>query len=494
MDSLKRCWTAAAASKERWCILILSALAAVHVFVFSAAFPFFNVDEMYHFDLVVKYSRLDFPRKPEYVSEESLRYLVVYSTWEYTRTNDTLSAPPWKQPMSVMAPILISREIRWRSLLNYEATQPPLYYLFAGACWRLGEPLGFHDGFLLYLLHFLNMLVVGALVWAGWFAARLVFPGNLFVRIALPALLAFLPNRIFYSVNNDLLSPLCFGLTFVGLVKFLRDDLPSKRLAAATGLALAATFLSKSSNLPLLAVSAVVIALKIWTLFKKENVRASFTLLALLFLCSALPMAAWIVWCKINFGDFIGTSDIAHQLGWTVRPFSEWWHHPIFTPRGLWFFLSGNLQTLWQDEMLWYYQPLFLRPVNLFYSLASIVFILSALFCHKKAGIFQRRAVLFAFALVVAGFAFYGYLSIIYDFHNCFYPSRESPYFVSGRLILGALVPFLLLFVIGLDGALNKLGNAGKFFVLAMLLLFMLGTEIATDWPVFFSQYNWYDM
>ncbi len=89
---------------------------------------------------------------------------------------------------------------------------------------------------------------------------------------------------------------------------------------------------------------------------------------------------------------------------------------------------------------------------------------------------------------------FLGFLSIIYDFHKCFYPSREYPYFTSGRLMLGALIPFLLLFVFGLDHVLSGFGNAGKFLVLAAIILFMLISEIITDWLVFSSQYNWFHM
>jgi hypothetical protein len=42
---------------ERKLILLLCAIAAVRVFIFSAAFPFFNnVDEQAHTDLVIKYA------------------------------------------------------------------------------------------------------------------------------------------------------------------------------------------------------------------------------------------------------------------------------------------------------------------------------------------------------------------------------------------------------------------------------------------------------
>jgi len=95
---------------------------------------------------------------------------------------------------------------------------------------------------------------------------------------------------------------------------------------------------------------------------------------------------------------------------------------------------------------------------------------------------------------LLAAVAFLGFLSVIYDFHDCTYPSREHPYFTSGRLMLGALVPFLLLFVFGMDRALKKFGVRAKFFGLAAIILFMLIFEIATDWPVFYSEYNWFHM
>jgi len=59
---------------------------------------------------------------------------------------------------------------------------------------------------------------------------------------------------------------------------------------------------------------------------------------------------------------------------------------------------------------------------------------------------------------------------------------------------LGALVPFLLLFVFGMDCALSRFGIRVKFLALIGMILFMLISEIATDWPVFSSQYNWYHL
>jgi hypothetical protein len=480
--------------KEAWLVWILCALSAVHVFVFSAAFPFFNsVDEPYHFDLVVKYSHLHFPGEQEYFSDESLQYIAIFCTWEYLYTFDTLPAPPWKLPPAEATPVLLSRENHWR-FANYESEQPPLYYLVTGAWWRLGGAAGFHDAFLLYLLRFFNVLVVGSLVWLAWLSARLIFPEKMFIRIALAALVAFMPQSIFYSINNDVFSPLCFGAAFFCLLKLSRADALSLPLAIATGLTLAAAFLAKTSNLPLLAIAGLFIVFQAWRWFKEGSLHRSAPSLLVMCFCALLPMAAWMLWCKACFGSFLGSAKLAQQLGWTLKPFSEWWQHPLFTPHGFLIFISGNLATFWQGELLWHGQPLSLPIANILYPLISVIVIGGGLFFLKRSDASQKHALLMALAATLAVFAFYGFLSVIYDFHDCAYPSRAHPYFTSGRLLLGALIPFLFLFTFGLDNLLQKLGNAGKFIVLACIILAMLGVELATNLPAFSSQYNWYNM
>jgi hypothetical protein len=55
--------------KERIAVLLLCAMAAARVFLFSAAFPFFNnVDERRHSDLVMKYASGHLHRGEELIS------------------------------------------------------------------------------------------------------------------------------------------------------------------------------------------------------------------------------------------------------------------------------------------------------------------------------------------------------------------------------------------------------------------------------------------
>jgi hypothetical protein len=90
---------------------------------------------------------------------------------------------------------------------------------------------------------------------------------------------------------------------------------------------------------------------------------------------------------------------------------------------------------------------------------------------------------------------FFGFFSIIYDFGDCPNPSRDHPYFTSGRLMLGVLIPFVLLFLYGLDCVISPTKNKWtKPLVLAVMILSMLISEIVIDFPTFSNPYNWFHM
>jgi len=479
-------------------------LAAAHLFVFAAAFPFFNsTDEQVHFDLVVRYSHGDVPRAFDLLSAEPIPYLAVFHTVEYYFPpgffpDKQIPPPPWTLPESVAEKGMQERAAQWKGIINYEASQPPLYYSVAGFWWRLGKLLGLQGGALLYWLRFLNMAVIVALVLLAHGAASMLFPENLFIRLAAPALVMFMPQTIFYGINNDIFSPLTFGAAFVLLLKFHARELPGRRLAAATGLALAAVFLTKVSNLPLVAVAVAVLALKFYAQARTHQWRAALPAWGILAAGAALPAAAWMTWSCIHFGDLTGSAGKIRIVGWTDKPVPEWFHHPLFTAHGFWIFVSENLSTFWQGEFRWDGRPMPWPAAGLAYVALTLGLLLVALITlvGRRAGCSaaQRAALWCGFGGLLALFLFAALLSVKYDFDGCLYPSRAHPYFTSGRLMLGMLIPLLLLLAFGLDRALGRLGYAAKFSVLAGLLLAMLATEIATDWPIFSNPYNWFHM
>jgi hypothetical protein len=166
-----------------------------------------------------------------------MSYYILYTSQEYlwpAPPGRPFPPPMWTWPAEKAAPMLSARKALWNDL-NHEASQPPLYYTVAGLWWRAGKLCGFHGGFLLYWLRFLNLVFVALLVWLGYVAARLVFPGERFLRLGVPAVLAFFPQTAFYSIQNDVLSPVCFGAAFILLVQLGRAEMPGVRLGTAAG-------------------------------------------------------------------------------------------------------------------------------------------------------------------------------------------------------------------------------------------------------------------
>ena len=492
---------------EKKFILLLCIVAAVHVFIFSTAFPFFNdVDEPGHFDLIVKYSNGRVPRGMENYSAESSIYLSVFSSCAYLGTpamfpDGKFPVPPWTLPVETARHDLAIDMAAWQAQKNNEVWQPPLYYSLGAVWWHLGGLLGFKDGYLLYWQRFVNVIIIVAVVLLGYTAARMVFPGSIFLRLGVPAMLAFLPQSAFYAIETDALSPVCFGLLFICLLFWLRQDVPGLWLGIVTGLAFAATFLTKFTNLPLLAVAAIVIAFKLSRLLNAKKLSAATPALAGLGLSAAIPIGAWMAWCRYYFGDFTGSKMEIECVGWTYKPFVQWWNHPIFTLHGFWTFLSELITKFWQGEILWHRQPMASPISNAVYLALTFGFVSCALIAiiprtsaSPQTAPAQRQALYLSLACIAAAVAFSGFLSIIYDFHDYPGPSREHPYFSFGRHLLGALIPFMLLFVFGIDRALDRFGNTAKFSALSALILFMMTVEIATDWPVFSNPFNWYHL
>src|SRR5712692_10261928 len=118
--------------KLRWAIVSLCLLAALRVFVFSAAFPFFNnVDEQAHVDLVMKYAHGYLPRGLDQFSDESARYFTLYSSPDYFLKPEQFEGgrfppPNWTFPPEERDRVLSEAVPVWQSRQNHESSEPPL--------------------------------------------------------------------------------------------------------------------------------------------------------------------------------------------------------------------------------------------------------------------------------------------------------------------------------------------------------------------------------
>jgi branched-subunit amino acid transport protein len=490
--------------KERQFTWLLCLAAAIHVFAFSAAFPFFNnVDEAFHFDLVLKYSHGAVPSRIEFISPDSATFLALMNCHAYFGSPDqypggVFPAPAWTLPEDKSTEDIAARRANWETQENYEVSQAPLYYMLAGLWWHIGGWIGFHDGRLVYWLRFLNIGLISALVWLGYATARLVFPDNSFASLTVPALVAFMPETAFYSIGNDLLSALCFGMTFLFLLRWLASEIPTPKTGALMGLGFAATYLAKINNVPLLAIAVASVLIKAAQDARRGKFRATLPGLAAFAGSGLPPILAWMVWCKFAFGSLTGSSLKTQFLGWTLKPFGQWWEHPIFTHAGLWIFVSGEFQTFWQGEFTWQHQWLVLPGTGLVYttfSLAMLAWALPVLWARRSdESNLLRWALGLGLVCFIAEMGLFAMLSIVYDYHDCPAPSRSFPYFIAGRLLLGALIPFLLALVYGMDRILKGLKARTKIFTLFLCIGVMLSVEVASDWPALFNEYNWFHL
>ena len=207
-------------------ILLLCVAAATRVFIFSAAFPLFsNVDEDLHFDLIAQYSHGQLPRSFDRLKEETLDWIVPYASPEFLFNPDQFPSgkfppPLWKQSGPGVEPEISATRAAWSTEINFESSQPPVYYVVASVWWWIGQQLGLTGLRLLYWIRFLNGLLIALIVLLGYLIARIVAPERVELRVGVPLLLAFIPQNIFYAMNNDVLSPVCFGGLFLCVLQW----------------------------------------------------------------------------------------------------------------------------------------------------------------------------------------------------------------------------------------------------------------------------------
>ena len=482
-------------NREISIVLALLIVAMFRVFFFNAAFPFFNnVDEILHFDTVVKYSKGYPPGKnPVFYDRESVNLFSLYGTPEYMKKPEELKTGKVPDP-----PGSVDKKAEYLTTLrNHEVHSPPVYYAVAGAWYRTGKLLGLGNGHLLYWVRFLNVGIFGLLVWFTYLVCGKLYKDDMYMRLGVPLLLAFFPQDLFYSISSDVLSPLLFSVSLYLLIRIYTAE-GGPLLYLLTGLTVSATFLVKLTNATVLVVLTVFLVL---TTREPDEGESRIRGPNLLFLLSAasIPIIVWLAWNLHALGDMTGTAEKIGILGWTKKPLREVWDHPVFTLDGFAFFLTKLTKTFWRGEFVWGLKAMSLRGMDLFYVISSFVFVPASLtgliFSRNHLTPEQRlfnclnAFTIFLFIMTLL------MLSVLFDFGESRSPSRELPYFVHGRLMSGALIPFLILYVNGLGRIVSKITKR----INPLIVVLLIGTlitcsEIYISLKAFESPYNWFHL
>jgi 4-amino-4-deoxy-L-arabinose transferase-like glycosyltransferase len=342
-----------------------------------------------------------------------------------------------------------------------------------------------------YWVRFLNVPIYAGLIAAAYAFCRPYFGRE--IAVAVSALTAFFPNVVFFTINSDILSPLLALMTLMLVVRWCTLEQPGPWLSAGAGLLAAAAILVKLTNAAVLSALGVAILLRLWRDRRPGKVlNESWPML----LCVILPVFLWGLRNLRITGDWTGTSEKIRQLTWTPKPFGELLKHPIFTPQGAFGYLPKLTVSFFDGDSNWHHASAHSAIADKLFIVSSGLVPLIGLAAAFFRGAREPRARLAAAmsALVVSAYlAVLIMLSLRFDFGICAYPSREEPYFTSGRLICGALVPFLALFACGLQTLVGRSRPLVAAAVAATVGVFVLAQEPFLKLAMV-SKYNWFHL
>jgi hypothetical protein len=420
--------------RESLLVIGLMFVAAARVAIYSALLPALTrPDELQHYDRVLSVATGETWEGVKPLHREAIGAFL-WALKEQAPT-EKRQAPPRApaSPSNAREPGHAEQE------LNHEFCEPPLYYAIAGGWHALGQALVWRPSLMPYWDRFLNIPLVAGLVGLGYLVARRIFTGD--GRLIVPTFLALLPQSDLYGINNDALMPIVFGL-FVLTYTLLCANPQSVVLSFLCGLTLAACAWTKTTSVPLLVVGVLAFAQTLLTGLSLGRKLIGFASGLLL----AIPL---YIWNLRTFGHLSGAWTKMQMQGYTIRPFTQWFHHPIFTPAGLIAFWTELTNAYWLGEMPlnhWQGQVLLHAPYLLVWLCPLLTLIILAAAWRRNAGI-QHRVLVLCWTGFVVSAGFLAVSSAPMDFGIRPTPTAwwSFPGFVGGRLMIGTLLPFAVL-------------------------------------------------
>lgn len=198
---------------------------------------------------------------------------------------------------------------------QYAANHPPLYYaVMTPLYWASASLTPLAQQYILRIaavpFGLITVLLAAAL-------ARTLFPGDAFLAVTTPTLVAFQPQLSYEAamVNNDILSIALVSWITLLLIRGIRERFP-RATCLWLGVALGLALLAKSTSL----IAAPVIALAIILAIGWRDVLGWLGRGVLVVIPAAIITAPWYVYLYRTYGNVDGLEQIA--------ALQEWWNRP----------------------------------------------------------------------------------------------------------------------------------------------------------------------
>lgn len=203
---------------------------------------------------------------------------------------------------------------------NYEAHQPPLYYLLGVLFYQTAKSFGSENP--IEAVRLLSLILGALSILVTYRVVKMLFPEDEGLSIACAGFVAFLPMHLTLSVSvsNDMLTELLFGVGLLLMTRILTAGSTSRNMFLL-GCVLGLGLLTKTTCVILFPL-AVLTYIFAWRLEKDSHIMWQ---LAGIFGVSLIIGGWWLLRNKLLYGDFFGVSEFAKAFEQTARP--QYWLH-----------------------------------------------------------------------------------------------------------------------------------------------------------------------
>ncbi len=324
---------------------------------------------------------------------------------------------------------------------NYEAHQPPLYYVLGAPFYMLGDAMGLDNPaeavrLLSLILGALSILVVYQAV-----SAATVSESSL--ALAAAGFVALLPTHVMLSssVSNDILSELIFGLGLLVSTNILVRGVSMPRTLAA-GAIIGLGLLTKTTCL---LIAPIILAAFLFIALRARPVHKLAFLHFIIAALTALVIGGW--WLVRNYalyGDPFAASQFALAFGHTAKP--EYWLSRGFSIGQYWLLVIA--WTFCSFFGVFGHMKVFM-PTWFYLALAVLTLVVKAGVVRLRAGFVEgstevRRDVLALYTMLVVLVA-----ASFVVFNTQYFQAQ-------GRYLYPAILPFAVYWALGIRKAFPK--------------------------------------